>query len=76
MLLKRSWCWCQLGEMKKAILDAEECSTMQVQGLEEETLVAMAKLYESVEDYQKALDCLRVRHIRKVLSLSFFFVSL
>jgi tetratricopeptide (TPR) repeat protein len=59
MLLKRSWCWCQMGEMKRAILDAEECSTMQVQGLEEETLVAMAKLYESVEDYQKAMDCLR-----------------
>ena len=59
LLLKRSSCLKQTGQLKRAIADAEECRLMQVKGLEGETLFALADLYESRESFEKALECLQ-----------------
>ena len=59
LLLKRSGCFSQIGDIKKAIRDVEDCRAMQIRDLEEETLLSLAKLYEQIEDYEKGMQCLQ-----------------
>ena len=57
--LQRSHCWQQLGDLKRAVRDAEACLGLQVSGgVEEGALLALARLHESTEDHDKALRAL------------------
>ncbi|UPQ97682.1 TPR repeat domain-containing protein [Chloropicon primus] len=59
LLLQRSTCYSQLGDVKKACKDAEECRSMRVKTQEQEVLLTLAKLYEQGEDYEKAMGAVQ-----------------